>query len=200
MSREIVTKIPVEAYKIRPPQTASWAVITIHEPAGPQTGTMMIHSDYGDWAYTWHEHGCKSFKHFILDLSKDEGYLVKKLTNGAQEYDPEATGKAVVETLDRDVRDGMVTEKAKRLFLEELDVDGFPSDQYDLVNGLEAILDRIDVDMTSTESNQLREVILGSDGIPIRYRNDSACCDFFEKIFVPHFVPTIQAELEGKKP
>lgn len=74
MTDPAVTKAQTETYRIR--TRNNWADITIYEPAGPRTGGMQIHSDFGDWAFSWYDHGCKSFKHFILEPKIFAPYFV----------------------------------------------------------------------------------------------------------------------------
>jgi hypothetical protein len=53
-----------------------WAIITIDENGG----LFNCHSDYGDYNYSWPNHGRKSFKHFILELARDYHYLLGKVS------------------------------------------------------------------------------------------------------------------------
>lgn len=52
-----------------------WAIITIDE----RGGLFNCQSDYGTYAYTWPNHGSKTFKHFLIEISKSPDYLLKKV-------------------------------------------------------------------------------------------------------------------------
>ncbi|SHN86473.1 MULTISPECIES: hypothetical protein [Desulfitobacterium] len=66
-----------------------WAVITIDENGG----MFNAQSDYGNYAYSWPNHGRKSFKHFIsLDLAKDPTYFLGKVSRETH-FDYERTIK-----------------------------------------------------------------------------------------------------------
>ena len=62
-----------------------WAVFTIDE-----NGLFNCQSDYGDYNYMWGNHGCKSFKHFIIKMARDTSYLLKKVAK-ADTFDYEKT-------------------------------------------------------------------------------------------------------------
>ena len=54
-----------------------WAVFTIDS----NTGLMQCHSSYGDWSYSWPNHGRETFKHFLIDLERDWEYLLNKVSD-----------------------------------------------------------------------------------------------------------------------
>jgi len=66
-----------ERYDIKFNNGWGWAIITIDENGG----IFNCQSDYGNYAYSWPNHGRKSFKHFILELARDTHYLLKKVAN-----------------------------------------------------------------------------------------------------------------------
>ncbi len=79
-----------EVYFCRFNERAGWAMIMLHE----QTGSVAIHSDYGDWLFSWPSpgRGQGSLKDFICDGSYD--YLASKFENGRKErFDLEQTVK-----------------------------------------------------------------------------------------------------------
>lgn len=67
-------KSTCERYDIRWDQWG-WAIITIDENGG----VFNAQSDYGSYAYSWPNHGRKSFKHFILELARDKSYFLGKV-------------------------------------------------------------------------------------------------------------------------
>jgi hypothetical protein len=81
-----VKKSTCERYDVRD-GFDNWAVIMLDEAGG----VVSIQSAYGNWGYHWTHHGCKSLKHFLPKM--DNWYLVNKLTNGARDFDGEATLK-----------------------------------------------------------------------------------------------------------
>jgi hypothetical protein len=52
-----------------------WAIFTIDENGG----LFNCQSDYGDYSYSWPNHGRKTFKHFIIEIAKDGHYLLNKV-------------------------------------------------------------------------------------------------------------------------
>ncbi|HZK53480.1 MAG TPA: hypothetical protein VFC84_04740 [Desulfosporosinus sp.] len=68
------TKSVCERYDIHF-EHGGWAIFTIDENGG----LFNCHSDYGDYNYSWPNHGCKLFKHFILDLARDTNYFLGKV-------------------------------------------------------------------------------------------------------------------------
>lgn len=68
---------------------STWAIITIDENGG----LLSIQSDYGDWSFAWPRHGRESFKHFLIEMGKDEDYFIKKVVRGEREVDNERIRK-----------------------------------------------------------------------------------------------------------
>lgn len=66
-------KSTCEKYTIRWGKSG-WAVFTIDEK-----GLFSCQSDCGDYQYMWPNHGRKTFKHFIIELSRDTSYLLNKV-------------------------------------------------------------------------------------------------------------------------
>ena len=54
-----------------------WAIFTIDENGG----LFNCHSSFGDYTYSWPHHGRKTFKHFILEITRDYWYLLNKVSN-----------------------------------------------------------------------------------------------------------------------
>lgn len=82
MTEYTFSKGTVEKYDIRW-NRGEWAVFTIDNASG----LMQCHSSYGDWGYSWPNHGRASFKHFILELERDWEYLLGKVSDRVFDFD-----------------------------------------------------------------------------------------------------------------
>ncbi|MBU2701132.1 hypothetical protein Ga0466249_002246 [Sporomusaceae bacterium BoRhaA] len=69
-------KSTCERYDIRF-NRGEWAIFTIDENGG----LFNCHSSYGDYAYSWPNHGRKTFKHFLIELERDYWYLLNKVSD-----------------------------------------------------------------------------------------------------------------------
>lgn len=87
-----------EVYSCRFEKTMGWAIMLLHE----ETGTVAIHSDYGDWVFSWPAYGrgqC-TLKEFLCDPGDSYDYLANKFEQGRKEkYDHEATKRKLSDTL-----------------------------------------------------------------------------------------------------
>lgn len=54
-----------------------WAIFTIDENGG----LFNCHSSYGDYSYSWPHHGRKTFKHFLIEITRDYEYLLNKVSS-----------------------------------------------------------------------------------------------------------------------
>ena len=54
-----------------------WAIFTIDENGG----LFNCHSSYGDYSYSWPNHGRKTFKHFLIEITRDYWYLLNKVSD-----------------------------------------------------------------------------------------------------------------------
>jgi len=70
------TKSTCEKYTIQSKEW-SYAIFIIDENGG----IFSCQSDYGDYQYRWTNHGRKSFKHFLIEISKDPRYLLFKVSD-----------------------------------------------------------------------------------------------------------------------
>lgn len=52
-----------------------WATITIDENGG----VFNCQSDYGNYSYSWPNHGRETFKHFLIEISTSPDYLLGKV-------------------------------------------------------------------------------------------------------------------------
>ena len=124
---------PVEPFKLRHAPIRStcecwnfrfdpmgWAIVQLDR----ESGTFSITSDYGNWSYTWNPKDVGELhcvKNFIANVA-DTHYLTGKLTQGARdEFDPEATEKALFKLLQDEEQlgeDAMTEEKARELIEE----------------------------------------------------------------------------------
>lgn len=81
-----ITKSTSERYDIRTGRHNEWAIIMVDE----RGGLLNIQSDYGNYGYHWSNHGCKTFKHFLIKI--DTSYLINKIAPD-QDFDAIATLK-----------------------------------------------------------------------------------------------------------
>ena len=96
-----VTKSTCEVYRLKSNKPYWWAIITLDE----ETGTFSVHSDYGDYAYSWTSRGKGiSLKEFLIRLEKDDNYLMEKLSNGKREFDLDKT----IEAIEKDFQDALI--------------------------------------------------------------------------------------------
>jgi len=71
------TKTVCERYDIHF-EHGGWAIFTIDENGG----LFNCHSDFGDYNYSWPNHGRKSFKEYIIkDLARDSSYFLSKVAS-----------------------------------------------------------------------------------------------------------------------
>ncbi|TEB15156.1 hypothetical protein Psfp_02332 [Pelotomaculum sp. FP] len=68
-------KSSVERYDIQPKEGFGWGIFTIDE----NNGLFNCLSDYGNYNYAWPNHGCPSFKHFLIEITRNWDYLVRKV-------------------------------------------------------------------------------------------------------------------------
>lgn len=98
-ARSFSSSEPCEVYSARF-DACGWAIIFLHE----QSGTVAIHSDYGDWVFSWPANGRgeRTIKEFICEAGFD--YLAGKFEHGKErEFDLEATKKRLVEGLNETI-------------------------------------------------------------------------------------------------
>lgn len=97
---------------------SGWALVFIDEP----TGTLAIHSDWGDWAFSWPNpgRGTGTLKQFLANGSYD--YLAGKLTMGKQdEFDLDASRNAMYVKLQSAVDVLRITRKEHKELVTELE-------------------------------------------------------------------------------
>lgn len=159
-----------------------WAIIVIDE----MSGFFATVSDYGNWSHVWPHHGRESFKHFLVEISKDPDYFMKKVAGGRREWDEEATHKRVRGDLLRHRREGNCTKKEARtlwkkiLFMEDegFDKQGYANQLYE-----DGIADNLysdgEIPIVNTFPSDLKQ---------------------FSKLVYPIFVDTLRKELSQPKP
>ncbi|SFM09643.1 hypothetical protein [Pelosinus propionicus] len=76
MSDYTVKKSVCERYDLRFGDFG-WATFTIDENGG----LFNCQSDYGDYSYSWPRHGRKTFKHFLIEITRDYHYLLNKISD-----------------------------------------------------------------------------------------------------------------------
>lgn len=107
-----------------------WAIIMFHE----QTGTIAIHSDFGDWVYSWPSPGrgkC-TLKDFFCNGSYD--YMACKFEMGKKDiFHAENTRRKLLNLL-KESRGDLENKKSKTFYRElhdEAEYGGSASDFYD---------------------------------------------------------------------
>lgn len=114
-----------ERYDIRLKDCYGWAIITIDENGG----LFNAQSDYGNYSYSWPNHGRKSFKHFLLELVRDKSYFLGKVSNERYYYQ-EKTEIAWKEQILEDRKEGFLNkEQARELWNEIIGFDYYTSDE-----------------------------------------------------------------------
>lgn len=129
----------VEKYVLMPDR--EWGIIYIDEGAG----VLSVVSSWGNWAYSWHNHGCPSLKHFLVQIARDQDtYLENKLA-GSQWFDSEATEREIRRKVIEQRRDGDLDKKLARICWDAL--EDFPHSKaeyyhwiYDQCIGLQEII------------------------------------------------------------
>lgn len=96
-------------------KSVGWAILFLHE----ETGTVAIHSDYGDWVHSWPApgRGEVSLREFVCHGSYD--YMAHKFMgkDGAEEFDFVGTVKEIRDQiLDRRRARDLDKDKARELF------------------------------------------------------------------------------------
>lgn len=74
------TKLVCEQYNIKLDKH-SYMLFSINEQ-----GLFQAHGSYGSFNFQWSCHGCKSFKHFILNIANNPHYLLGKIAKGDYFY------------------------------------------------------------------------------------------------------------------
>lgn len=134
-------------------------------------GTVSIHSDWGDWAYSWSKAGLgdRPLASFLCECDND--YLINKFNGGRREYlDFEVTLTQMRQELIRERRSaGLDKDKARRAYdaLEDLDHTTDPSDLYRQV----------------AEHGDLCDIYCEYDSVPTVTTWEPGITQFFEKVW-----------------
>lgn len=112
-------KSTCERYDIRLEDKSGWAIITIDENGG----LFNAQSDYGNYSYSWPNHGRKSFKHFILELVKDKSYFLGKVANDRYYYEDETENAWKKEVIRARKERELNKEEARELWNKIVDFD-----------------------------------------------------------------------------
>ena len=116
MDKYSFKKTTCERYDIQLKDTyGGWAIITIDENGG----LFNAHTDYGDYNYSWPNHGRKSFKHFIIELVRDKSYFLGKVSDDKYYY-AERTEEAWKEEVIRARKEGELNEEDARELWDEI--------------------------------------------------------------------------------
>lgn len=116
-----------EVYSCRFNNRAGWAVLILHD----ETGTVAVHSDYGDWVYSWPRPGrgeC-SLREFLASCSEE--YVAQKFMGRDERriFDFDGTVKAFKEAIIQSRRErNLDQEKARSLFNDVVDMEEIESE------------------------------------------------------------------------
>ena len=82
-----VTKTTCDRYDVR--ENGEWAIICVDE----RGGMLQIHSSFGQWSYCWPDHGCTTFRHFLIQIGarQERDYVLKKLAGGLRDFNEPET-------------------------------------------------------------------------------------------------------------
>lgn len=124
MGEYTYTKHPAVSYSLRghaPGYGRWWAIVTIREWDGG--GSLDVQSDSGNYSYLWSSIGSESLRKFLCGLQFDY-FMGKTRGKHYEEFDAEATQKAILEDIIRSRRNGNIYSKvAKRLWDDVLSMD-----------------------------------------------------------------------------
>lgn len=85
------TRTPAEVFSCGFGKASGWAILIIHS----ETGTVAIHSDYGDWTFSWSKAGLgeRTIKEFLCYSGRGcYDYLANKFMQGVKDvFDKDAT-------------------------------------------------------------------------------------------------------------
>ena len=169
-----ITKGTIERYDIR--LGYDWAVFIIGED-----GNFLVNSSYGDYAYWWGNHGMESFKHFLISMARDTGYLINKLAKGDDR--DVFLHQETVQEIKKDI-----IEHRRQDFIDKESA----REMYDYVKGyLEDLNDSTLFIQALYESGEFSALYSDYDSIPIR-------TDFSNqlKIFIKEFYPILIEQLK----
>jgi hypothetical protein len=162
-----------------------WALIVVDE----KHLSLLINSDYGSWAFRWHNIGSQSFKEFLISMEKDPDYLVSKLAVGEKELDTEETLKAIREST-------IQCRKDNPEYLSKEDARHIWNTAPGLVEGCR---NENDASWALYNHGSIVEYLCDGDlsslGSLIQTTPPRAVLDFIEKIYLPWFVPELKKEL-----
>lgn len=108
------TKSISEKYCIRLPKMNGWAIIFLDE----KNGTLSVHSDFGNWAYSWTSIGQPSLKHFLIECDTD--YVSSKFVGSKRFVNVEETIKAIKADIIEKRKNNECTEEEARRAIDEL--------------------------------------------------------------------------------
>lgn len=167
----------IERYDIR--VGMEWATVCISS-----AGLFMAEGSYGVYGYRWTRHGRESFKHFLVDLTRDPHYAMSKLGKRST-FDWPATKAALSQDLLEGRRDrGLAKEDVRDLY--DLLWEMSPHSDVEFYHEV--------CDHPAWE--RLTDVLWCGD-IPLRYDYSPQLKEFMRVIF-PEFVECIRSEIRGE--
>jgi hypothetical protein len=180
----IFEKEMVEQYNVSA-SGGRWAFIVVDE----KHLSLLINSDYGAWAFRWHNIGSQSFKEFLIGMEKDPDYLISKLAVGEKEVDVEGTIKRV--------REGVL--ECRRENPEQLSREDARSIWSEVPGIVEGSRDVNDLAWALYNHGLILETLCDNDTSAIsdftKTTPPRAVRNFVEKIYLPWFVPELKKEL-----
>lgn len=110
-----ISKSTSEKYRLRFDSfECMWADIIIDDD-----GSFNVQSDNGNFCHSWPRHGRKSFKHFLIEISRDPDYLLRKVSRKT-ELNEEKTLKNWFSSLAERRREGEISKEDAREIWDEL--------------------------------------------------------------------------------
>lgn len=173
------TKTSCDRYEVRVAGKSDWAIFMIDT-----AGVFQCTSDYGDFSHNWPHHGRKSFKHFLVELARDQHYVFNKLEPQRQRFLFDETIESWKRhTLERR-REGSITKERAR---EAMDVMLHLNPMDEPRELLSALLEEHDLSDVFGDSMYLSETL----------KHDWSCqiYQWWDKLFLP-FCEELKKELQ----
>ena len=198
----------VQAYDVRAGR--EWGTFCLRDwrrvdtsPSGERTtygGELLVHSSFGNWAYTWHACGMP-FKEFLADCDRD--YLMGKLLGDKlRTFDGELSVRELRKELLQKRRTWSLTREMARASWDAIkrDESTLAQSAEDFVSGCQSIADRLAFDATHGApggciDDSWREIF----SEPWEWICRSVCFEaksFWDKLW-PEFLAALQRDQQG---
>lgn len=166
-----------EKYVIHLDHLQGWAIIFLDKT------TVSIHSDYGNWSYSWTNHGCESLKRFLVQTELD--YLGNKFCNGKTESDYKDSIKRIRQDVIQYRKEEYITKEEARDALDHLKNDD-----------LELYSTNDDLFLTTLLQEKVFYKIYEESGFPITKKLPRQFEMFYERIWKV-FIEELKKELDN---